>query len=350
MPRLHGSKRDSRYLALTSILMLAGALAHAETIRHEGLSALQELRIAEGDRGEQHLLITDHAGALVLDTDKALPRIENAYSPHSYDGYMADLLAERQGKSTVIDLQGERHTLLSPVNKAGDYLLLTTREEGNGAYNFNLKFRYDSSAKSFDLTQILLNENDTQCDQSLLSSYAIDSKALGITSITDLDGALAFGALRALRLAHQTSSAVTAEKLMPETVASNFDAALKAYKAGNEQELKTLVGYFLAGDEDGACAPGNYVVEKYYFPQRVGWSNDLGFLFEQAGHYPEAVELLKHITRKHPDRVVAYLNLADAYWALDEREQAGEAYNQYYEKMLAAQKQSRIPPRVLERK
>lgn len=351
MPRLHGNKRDRRYLALTSLLMLASVIAHAEAIRPEGLSVLQELRIADGnDAGAQRLLIIDHSGAVVLDTESALPRIENEYSPHSHDGYMADLLAERQGKSTVVDLQGERHTLLSPVNKAGDHLLLTTREEGNGAYNFNLKFRYDGATKSFDLTQVLLNENNTECDQSLLSSYAIDSKAVGVTSVADFDGARAFDALRALRLAHQRSSAVTAEKLMPETVASNFDTALRAYKAGNEQELKTLVGYFLAGEEDGACDPRSYIVEKYYFPQRVGWSNDLGFLFEQAGHYPEAVELLKHITRKHPDRVVAYLNLADAYWALDEREQAREAYNQYYEKMLAAQKQARIPPRVLERK
>lgn len=337
-----------RHFALTSILILASALVHAETIRPDGMSALQKLRITEGGAGAQRMLITDHAGALVLDTDKALPRIENAYSPNSYDGYMAELLAERHAKATAIDLQGERHALLSPTTQAGDYLLLITREEGNGAYNFNLKFRYDGASKSFDLSQILLNENDTLCDQSLLSSYAIDSKSLGTTSIANFDGGRAFGTLRMLRLAHQTSAS-TLEKLMPETVVRNFDAALKAYNADDAQKLKTLVDYFLSGDEDGACDPSNYIVEKYYFPQRVGWSNDLGFLFEQAGHYPEAVELLKHITSKHPDRVVAYLNLADAYWALDERAKAREAYDQYYKKMLAAQKQASIPSRVLER-
>ncbi|WP_462381362.1 tetratricopeptide repeat protein [Pseudomonas sp. Marseille-QA0892] len=324
--------------------MLAAALAHAETIRPEGLSALQGLRI-----GAQRLLITDRAGALVADTDMALPRIENEYSPNSDDGYMAELLAERDARVTAIDLQGERHVLLSPATQRGDYLLLITREEGNGAYNFNLRFRYDEATKSFDLSQTLLNENDSRCDQSLLSSYAIDSKALGITSLADFDGSRAFSTLRALRLAQQTS-ANRAEKLMPEAVASNFDAALKAYKAGNTQELEILVGYFLLGDEeDGTCAPGNYIVEKYYFPHRVDWSNDLGFLFEQAGHYAEAVELLKHITRKHPDRVVAYLNLADAFWAMDERAQAAEAYSQYYEKMLATQRQAKIPARVGDR-
>ena len=335
---------------MASILTLANITAHAETIRPEGLSSLQELRIVEDDGAHrQRLLITDRTGATVVDTDKALPRIENAYSPDSYDGYMVDLFAERQGKSAVTDLQGERHTLLSPATQAGDYLLLITREEGNGAYNFNLKFRYDGPAKSFDLTQVLLNENNAECDQSLLSTYAIDKKALGITSITNFDGARAFSALRALRLTHQTSG-TTAQKLMPEVTASNFDDALKAYKAGNEEQLKALVSYFLTGDEDGTCAPRNYIVEKYYFPQKIGWSNDLGFLFEQAGHYPEAVELLKHITQKHPERVVAYLNLADAYWAMGEQEQARKAYNQYYEKMVADQKQARIPQRVIARK
>lgn len=343
------TKSSLRHFSLASLLMLAGAVAHAETIRPEGLSSLQALRIAEGDAGAQRLLITDRSGAVVLDTDKALPRIENAYSPNSYDGYMADLLTERQARAMAIDLQGERHALLSPATQAGDYLLLITREEGNGAYNFNLKFKYDGATKSFDLAQILLNENDTQCDQSLLSTYALDSQPLAFSSLADFDGPRVFDALRHARLARQTSG-VAGDKLMPEAVSQNFDAALQAYKTGNQAEMKTLVGYFISGDEDGTCDPGNYIVEKYYFPQKVGWSNDLGFLFEQAGHPAEAAELLQHIIRKHPGRVVAYLNLADAYWAMGQREQAREAYGQYHGKMLANGKQARIPSRVMERK
>lgn len=338
------------HFSLASTLALVSAMSHAEEIRPKGLSSLRELRLVDsGEALAQRLVITDSTGALVLDTDKVLPRIKNAYSPHSYDGYIANLISERQGKLTVTDLQGERHTLLSSSAQAGDYLALITREEGNGTYNFNLKFRYDGAAKSFDLTQILLNENNTECDQSLLSTYAVDRKALAFTSISDFDGARAFGALKNLRLVHQTSG-LKAEKLMPETTSSNFDAALKAYKAGSEDELRALVSYFMGGDEDGTCDPDSYIVEKYYFPQRVGWSNDLAFLFEQAGAYPEAAALLKQITEKHPDRIVAYLNLADAYWELDRRAQAKEAYGQYYERMVVAQKQSRIPDRVMLRK
>ena len=338
------------HFSLASTLVLACVIANAETIRPEGLSSLQELRLVDSnDARSQRLLITDLAGTTVVDSDKALPRIENSYSPNSYDGYMADLAAEHQGKVSVTDLQGERYTLLSPSTQAGDYLVLITREDGNGAYNFNLKFKYDSAAKSFDLTQVLLNENNTECEQSRLSTYVIDKQHLAFTSIADFNGTRAFGKLKDLRFEHQTSGTVS-EKLMSQTESDNFNAALQAYKADDSEELKTLVSYFIAGEGDGTCNPGQYIVEKYYFPKKVSWSNDLGFLFEQAGYHLEAAELLKHITLKHPDRVVAYLNLADAYWALGKEEPAQKAYNQYHEKMIEAGKQTRIPERVQSRK
>lgn len=338
------------HFSLASTLVLASAVTTAETIKPEGLSALAELRLVDASGTQaQRLQVIDRAGATVVDTDKALPRIENAYSPHSYDGYLANLVAEPKGKIAVTDTQGERYTLLSPSAQAGDYLVFITREDGNGAYNFNLKFRYDGAAKSFALSQVLLNENNTACDQSLLSTYAFDSNVLASTSITDFDGTRAFGDLKDLRLTHQTSG-TAAKKLMPETASSNFNAALKAYKAGDHEELKTLAGYFMAEDDEGACDPGDYIVEKYYFPEQVGWSNDLGFLFEQAGYYQEAAALLEHITRKHPDRVVAYLNLADAYWAMDNKASAQKAYGQYHEKMVATGKQTKIPERVIARK
>ena len=344
------NKFSMLHFLLASTLMLASVIANAETIRPEGLSSLQELRLIDSnDARSQRLLITDRNGTTVVNSDKALPRIKNNYSPDSYDGYMADLIAERQGKVSVTDLQGERYTLLSPAAQAGDYLVLTTREDGNGAYNFNLKFRYDSAAKSLDLTQILLNENNTECEQSLLSTYVIDKQHLVFTSIADFDGSRAFGKLKDLRFEHQTSGAAS-EKLMLQTESDNFNAALQAYKAGDRKELKTLVSYFIAGEGDYACESGKYIVEKYYFPKKVSWSNDLGFLFEQAGYYQEAVELLKHITLKHPDRVVAYLNLADAYWGLGKKELAQKAYNRYHENMIETGKQRRIPERVQSRK
>lgn len=159
------------------------------------------------------------------------------------------------------------------------------------------------------------------------------------------DGTAVFNKLMALRLERQTKGIVS-HKLMPEQEASNLNAALAAYKAGDRDTLTELIGYFIAGDRDDSCAPEKYMVEKYYYPGRVTWSNDLAFLLEQSGYYQEAAVLLEHIIRKHPDRTVAYLNLADAYWSLQQKEQAREAYSLYQTKMTRAGKQDVIPQRV----
>lgn len=344
------NKFSTLYYSTALTLVLSSVIAASETIRPEGMYSVEELRIVDShDTLSQRLLITDRAGTILVDTDTALPRIENAYSPNSYNGYMVDLVVERQGKLSVTDLQGERYTLLSPSTQAGDYLILITKEEGNSAYNFNLKFKYDNASRSFYLSQILLNENNTECDQALLSSYLIDEKKLVSTSISDFNGISAFNKLKALRLESRTSG-VAQEKLMPETDFNNFNTVLQAYKAGNSEKLKMFAGYFIAGGRDDVCNPKKYIVEKYYYPRKVSWSNDLGFLFEQAGYYQEAAELLEHITLRHPDRIVAYLNLADAYWALNRKESARKAYSSYYEKMITAGAQARIPQRVMSRK
>lgn len=63
-----------------------------------------------------------------------------------------------------------------------------------------------------------------------------------------------------------------------------------------------------------------------------------------------SILLLKKIVEKYPDRVVAYLNLGDSYWAIDNKEYAKEAYQKYLELMKDQNKDlSKIPARVEER-
>ena len=77
--------------------------------------------------------------------------------------------------------------------------------------------------------------------------------------------------------------------------------------------------------------------------------NDIAYYLEQAGNYDEAHFLLEKIIINYPDRVVAYLNIADVYWALNEKEKANNAYNQYISLMTKDNKTDKIPQRVLKR-
>ncbi|RKM93361.1 tetratricopeptide repeat protein [Aquimarina sp. BL5] len=77
--------------------------------------------------------------------------------------------------------------------------------------------------------------------------------------------------------------------------------------------------------------------------------NDIAYYLEKSKAYNEAVFLLEKITQKFPNRTVAYINLGDAYWGLEEREKAKKSYQIYIEQMKAKGKDSKIPKRVLER-
>lgn len=79
--------------------------------------------------------------------------------------------------------------------------------------------------------------------------------------------------------------------------------------------------------------------------------NDIAFYNSSTKNGSESsILLLKKIVEKYPDRVVAYLNLGDSYWAIDKKEFAKEAYIRYLALMKDQNKDlSKIPARVEER-
>lgn len=77
--------------------------------------------------------------------------------------------------------------------------------------------------------------------------------------------------------------------------------------------------------------------------------NDIAFFLLEAGRCQQARYILENIVYKFPRRTVAYLNLADAYFCLYERDSALKMYKKYIELMKASGKESKIPKRVFER-
>ncbi len=77
--------------------------------------------------------------------------------------------------------------------------------------------------------------------------------------------------------------------------------------------------------------------------------NDIGFFLLEAKQYEQAIYILENVLYKYPNRIVAYINLGDAYWGLDNKSDAKEAYKKYIELMKANGKQSKIPQRIYNR-
>ncbi|TRX36195.1 tetratricopeptide repeat protein [Flavobacterium sp. ZT3R18] len=78
--------------------------------------------------------------------------------------------------------------------------------------------------------------------------------------------------------------------------------------------------------------------------------NDKAYYLEQMKCYKTSAYILEQILKKHPDRVVAYLNLGDARWGINDKENAEKSYKKYIELMTSQGKDlNKIPKRVYDR-
>lgn len=78
--------------------------------------------------------------------------------------------------------------------------------------------------------------------------------------------------------------------------------------------------------------------------------NNIAFYLGENKKNNDAVFLLNKIIDKFPERVVAWLNIADIYWNLNNQEKAKNAYQKYLSLMKFQKKDlSKIPQRVYDR-
>ena len=138
------------------------------------------------------------------------------------------------------------------------------------------------------------------------------------------------------------------------------------YDDWEEDEKSIPIRYFyckaLLGNSDGEMVkylhlinqPDNIKLLEKYDGYRnmnnIQLMNDKAYYLEQLGAYAESIYILKKVLSKSPDRVVAYLNIADAYWGNNEKNEARKSYEKYIELMKNQGKDmKKIPQRVYDR-
>jgi hypothetical protein len=94
---------------------------------------------------------------------------------------------------------------------------------------------------------------------------------------------------------------------------------------------------------------GVYELVSYISIYNVQVINDMAFYLSKNARSYEAIPILEKIVRKFPGRVVAKLNLADAYWNNDLKNLATPMYKEYSIQMTSSGLQKKIPARVQER-
>lgn len=77
--------------------------------------------------------------------------------------------------------------------------------------------------------------------------------------------------------------------------------------------------------------------------------NDIAYYWQQAGFNDDAIWLLEKVISGSPSRMVAYLNIADAYWSKGEKDRASDNYKKYIDLMMVSGNKQKIPERATNR-
>lgn len=126
------------------------------------------------------------------------------------------------------------------------------------------------------------------------------------------------------------------------------DAALVEYRAGRDRVAADRILAAFAhppiAESYGAWEleiPGVGVLAVPKEPAMIEVVNDLGFLLDLGGEHTAAAGLLRQVVAVAPDRAVAWLNLADALWALGDPA-ARASYSAYLDRERRPTKRARV--------
>jgi tetratricopeptide (TPR) repeat protein len=250
-----------------------------------------------------------------------------------------------EGKLTIID---ENNAILDTIEiDLGNHSLL---EDNNST--FYLLSEYGPNVRSGDMIYFTVNSNGVFVD-SLIRYH----KAVLFDDISGVDAYIRaasisqkdFGTLRLKDLKMDIWDNYKIEfKIQEQDKLPPFHEVFEKISEESKKD-KYYLKRFAGSDKD---------IERYesylkMYPlsdKNHTMYNDIGYYLEQAEAYKEAIYVLNAVLEKYPQRVVAYLNIADAYWGNNEKAKAKEMYAKYVDLMKAQKKDaSKIPKRVYDR-
>lgn len=134
------------------------------------------------------------------------------------------------------------------------------------------------------------------------------------------------------------------------------------YNYASEHEVKSKINEeltILIEDSKNPSNLKNYIHGiPFYYPleisenltvENVEGADNLVFYLSESGRTHDALQLLKAIVQKFPERVVAKLNLADAYWESQMIGPSKKMYASYVTEMRQLGKAGLIPSRAINR-
>lgn len=276
------------------------------------------------DRNDKLIIIksneTEEEGILVYRNQNSYPtyQLENIFNPHNSD---FDSTVTRNINATI-----------------NDHKLILEKDMYNG-YSISQHFEFVPVNNNLILESGIY-EYGTVCNTyTVTKKYILDSDAIGI-DLKDFKW----------DFFDKNNQKNWKLSIADFELISNLILKFK----NNKIKLKEFVEnhVLVYKDNNLLCEPYRYMsmYENYnVYPKSITETNNLAYFLSEVGYNKEAVYLLENIIKFDRDRIVAYINLGDAYWELNEKKSAIISYQIYIELMKKNNKEHRIPNRVLER-
>jgi len=210
--------------------------------------------------------------------------------------------------------------------------------ENNTKYEFSgiMQNEFFSVLSSNVYNECGSNYTFNRCYNQIVNKWAIRNKLLVFKNL--LDGNI--GNDKVLATIKSILSQYPSEKIFKHQLDSIYDNAYIFYLNHNfEASADEVLNFTKAHTLD------NSVITE----DNIGKVNDLAFFLEQGKKYDEAITILNRVINFAPLRVVAYVNLGDAYYGINSVQNAKESYLKYIDLMKNEGKESKIPKRVFER-
>jgi len=214
------------------------------------------------------------------------------------------------------------------------------------AFSYVGKYKWSKSAQSL----------------TLIKSYTEDPSAESLKKVEDcLSKGNISKALENLRYMLYPGHYYDDKEMAVKFLKSSHKEAVKQYRDGSNDSWKLMydaITYF-----DYITEKGRWIFQfnskkdyeksdfiKYLsFDKFIEAVNDYGFLMDEGGKSKDAVSVLKYIVKMAPERIPAYLNLADALYKTGNREDAKKYYKSYVELMKKDGRDKEIPKSVYDR-
>lgn len=238
------------------------------------------------------------------------------------DGNQYNLLVN--GKDFTVD-GGPELSDITPLHEGDDVLKISTYQTN---YEVDYILSYEHSHLMLDKTVEIITypmDLDHRQDTCIVKQYARFSDYLN--------------GKYAVNLAPEEESQRAQKCILHFDIKSNLDQIISRIKS-NQNTLSDF-------DTKQRYAA---LLEKYPLTlSTVRQYNDIAFFLAQHGSDEESIFLLEKIIKQFPEHTVAYINIGDAYWNVNQKNKAKQSYAKYIELMKKTEKESKIPKKIFER-